>query len=231
MPSAWHDREHRVGEGGHHLLAAVEEPRVGGSDHRQGRSVDRAQLLPDRLLDARTHPSEAHRQACRAVGQPAGDAGLSKRGEHRLGEPATKEGLKVALGLDLVCQCLVAHAPLRPEHRVGEAWAGSDEHHPAQARWALERQGQGQSGAERVAEQVVGLAFGGLVDEHRGLVEVRLELGRAAVPGQVHRDDAVLVTEQLSEGPPGRAGLGEAVACHDEGSRTPARTSERGHRR
>lgn len=140
--------------------------------------------------------------------------------EHRPAQPRIDEALDVAGRLELSGQRGVGQPPALAYFRILYAGRDADEGDAAQRQILTDRHVQCHARAQRVPEQHAGLIAHDLAcgfRHERGRPrQVGPHLARIRVTGQVHGDDRVVLSQQLTEVTPQTSGLGESVQ-DDEG--------------
>ena len=217
MPRTGDQGEHGIGSGVHHGLGDGREAHVGRADHEEGRQLERRQALPQGRLRAGAGQAQARSQSRRRVSFALGDGcGVVRQaGEHRVREPAVDEGVDVTRALELLGQLVVPLAPDLPGRGIDDAGRAPDQHQPTDALRPGEGGVERDASAQRVAEEVEGPATARLGEQVARLDQIGAHVAAPPVSGEVHGAQLVVGAEQIAEGPPAAARLGEAVGEHE----------------
>ncbi len=235
VSSPWHERRDGAGSepsqaDGMRRITGVIHSGHGEHGWLQGRHA-----VPNRLLRPSTAQAQTRSQTSSRI--PASlllpRLGGGQAGEHRPAEPLLDELCDVVRGLETVSQFSVRSSPPLAGLVVLNACRSPDDDHPADLQSTADGEMQGDTGAQRVTEDVrrltaVDLSADGVRDESGGARNIGANGIGSSVARQVHADEPAMLLQSLAETTPEPAGLGEPVEHHQRRPR-PARLDVKWH--
>lgn len=222
-----------VGDGISKSPAKSGELLVSFAGKDQGRRSDRTKAMPGGLLAAGPREAQTRCQPRRIVHQSLRSQRrfIVEIGEDRLGEPSSEERVDVVLLDDRLRKDGIGLEPSSSFIRVVDSCSRADQDQAIEMFRASEGQRECHTTSEGVAEQIESAITDRLEDGVRGSLEIGLDVGRTAVSGKVDRQYSMVLSKQVTKGPPRVGSLGETMEYDEQWTVAPRAGGERRHDR